>query len=84
MFAKYYNLFNWADRVYSERYIGEGPGPGPSLFLDQTEARRAKKKFWETAPPPPPSKGLNDWGPPLSQGLDPALLKKLPFKSNIL
>ena len=28
----------------------------------QTEAWRAKKKFWETAPPPPPSlsKGLDD------------------------
>ena len=33
--------------------IGEGPGPGPSLFLDQTEARRAQKIFLETAPPPP-------------------------------
>ena len=48
--------------------IGEGPGPGPSIFLDQTEARRAKKKFfWRLpnplpAPPPsPPSKGLDDW-----------------------
>ena len=40
---------------------GEGPGgggPGPLLFLDQTEARRFD-------PPPPP--------PYLSQGLDPAL-----------
>ena len=43
--------------------IGEGPGPGPSLFLDQTEARRAQKNFLETAPPPQ-SKGLDDWGPP--------------------
>ena len=62
--------------------IGEGPSPGPPLFLDQTEARRAKKNFLETAPPP--SKGLDDWGPLLSQGLDPALLKKLLFESNIL
>ena len=35
---------------------GEGPGvPSPSLFpllLDQTEARRAKKKFLETTPLP--------------------------------
>lgn len=38
-------------------------GPGaPPLFLDQTEAQRAKKIFWETAPPflrvwmtPPPA-----------------------------
>ena len=35
----------------------------PSLFLDQTEAPRAKKVFfWEPPPPPPPPKGL---GPPL-------------------
>ena len=54
--------------------IGEGPSPGPPLFLDQTERDC----------PPPPSKGLDDWGPPLSQGLDPALLKKLLFESNIL
>ena len=40
--------------------IGEGPSPGPPLFLDQTEARRAKKNLLETAPP---SKGLDDWGP---------------------
>ena len=43
---------------------GEGPGgPGPPLFFDQNEARRAEKKFlgdrpppylrvWMTAPPP--------------------------------
>ena len=84
MFAKYYNSFNWADRVYSDRYKGGArPGPGPSLFLDKTEVQRAKKNFLESNPPPP-SKGLDDWGPPLSQGLDPALLKKLLFKSNIL
>ena len=32
--------------------IREGPGPGPSLFLDQTQVRRAKKNFLDTAPPP--------------------------------
>ena len=33
---------------------GEGPGrPGPApLTLDQTEARRAEKKFFETGRPP--------------------------------
>ena len=32
---------------------GDGPqGPGPPLFLDQTEAERDEKKFFETAPPP--------------------------------
>ena len=38
---------------------GEGPGgPGPPLFFDQNEARRAEKNF------------LGDRPPPLSQGLD--------------
>ena len=61
---------------------GEG-GPGGSatpLFLDQTETRRTEKKFfwtpapllylrvWMTKPHPPP---------PLSQGLDPALIREL-------
>ena len=34
---------------------GQGPGPPgpPFLFLGQTEAQRAEKKFFETAPPPP-------------------------------
>ena len=47
---------------------GAQPNP-PPLFLDQTEAQRAKKLFfWRLAfPPPQPSL------PPLSQGLDPAL-----------
>ena len=34
---------------------GAGPGGGgalPPLFLDQTEARRGEKYFFETAPPP--------------------------------
>ena len=37
-----------------------GPGGPPSLFLDQTEARRAEKK--KVGPPPTPL--------PLSEGLD--------------
>ena len=50
------------------------PLPFMSLFLDQTEARRAEKNFLEIPPPisgcgcPPPP-------PPLSQGLDPAMRK---------
>ena len=59
--------------------IGEGPG----LFLDQTEAQRAKNNFGETASPPHQRVWMTG-GAPLSQGLDPALLKKLLFKSNIL
>ena len=31
----------------------QGRGPGSPIFLDQTEAQRAKKNFWETAPPSP-------------------------------
>ena len=29
----------------------QGRGPASPIFLDQTEAQRAKKNFWETAPP---------------------------------
>ena len=44
------------------RIQGRGSGVGPPpLFLDQTEAQRAKKIFLETAQPP------------CSEGLDPAL-----------
>ena len=49
--------------------LGEGPGGGcPSLFLDQKEARRAKKFILGvgTIPPPPIlSQGLDDRGPSL-------------------
>ena len=39
---------------------GEGPGgPGPPLFLDQNEARRTEKIFFE-AGPAPLSEGLHD------------------------
>ena len=45
----------------------EGPGhPGPPLFLDQTEARRAENNFFE----PPLSQGLDDRPHPLSEGLE--------------
>jgi len=44
---------------------GRGPGgPGPPLFLDQTEARRAEKFFWR--PPPSLSQGLDDRASPPS------------------
>ena len=29
-----------------------GRGPGPPLFLDQTEAYKGPKKFWGDHPPP--------------------------------
>ena len=41
-------------------------GRALTLFLDQTEARRAAKMFFETIPPPSP--------PPLSEGLDSPLI----------
>ena len=61
---------------------GEGPGGGgvgflPTLFLDQTQARRYEKNLFETARPL--SQGLDNrpappTPPPLSEGLDPPLL----------
>ena len=50
---------------------GEGPGgPCPRLFLDQNEARRGEKHFFEAVPP-----YVRVWmtAPPLSEGLDPPL-----------
>ena len=37
----------------------------PPLLLDETEARRAEKNFFETGAPLPLSLGLNDWASPL-------------------
>ena len=55
---------------------GEGlgePNPLPLLFLDQTEAQNAR---WNGDRAPP---FLRVWitGPPLSQGLDPALYTEM-------
>ena len=50
-----------------------GEAPPPPLFLDQTETRKAEKKFGD-CPPPPLSQGLDDYPPLLSEGLDPRLL----------
>ena len=57
------------------RIQGRGPGALPPLFLDQTETRRAEKTFFGDRLPPL-SKGLYDLPPPppLSEGLDLALL----------
>ena len=50
-------------------------GPGPPLFLDQTEGQRAKKFFLGDPPPPPPPLTLGSGWPStsLSQVLDLAL-----------
>ena len=48
-------------------------GPGPPVFLDQTEAQRAKKVFGEDCPHPSFTLG-SGWPPtPLSQSLVLAL-----------
>ena len=55
---------------------GEGPeGPGPPVFLDQTDARRAEEKFFlnRLPPPSPLCHGLDDGAIALSGGLDPPL-----------
>ena len=47
--------------------LGEVPGepaPPPLLFLDQTEAWRAEKFFFETTPSTPLSQGLDDRASP--------------------
>ena len=57
--------------------VDPGEGLRGPLFLDQTEARRVEKNFFETAAPL--SQGLYDRPPPLplSEGLDPPLF--MPF-----
>ena len=62
--------------AYTVRPVADsGEGPWPRFFLDQTEARRAKKIFGGRFPPL--CQGLNDRPPPppppLSEGLDPPL-----------
>ena len=50
-------------------------GPGPPLFLDQNEPRKAQKIF--SGDPPPSSKGLDDHLPPES-GTAPYALPGVP------
>ena len=44
---------HWLFRFETEQWRIQGRGR-PLLFVDQTEAQRAEKQFFETAPPPPP------------------------------
>ena len=58
--------------IYDSAVAEPGEGPGPPLFLDQNEARRATIISGSRLPPPPP--------PTLSllpEGLDPPLLRFL-------
>ena len=49
------NSFFFLDTQGTVADLGEGPGGGgASLFLDQTDARRAKKILFGDHPPPPP------------------------------
>ena len=59
----YTGMLQW--RIQGSRG-GARASPPPHLFLDQTEARRAEKKFFETAPPPSLPPYLRVWmtGPP--------------------
>ena len=50
----------------------KGRGPGPPLFLDQTDAQRVEKKCF-LRPGPLLSQGLDDCPLTLSEGLDPTL-----------
>ena len=54
----------FAKAIPQWRIQGRGPGappsPPPTLFLDQTEVRRAEKNVFGDCPPPPLSKGLDD------------------------
>ena len=52
---------------------GARGGPPPLIFRPNWGPRGRKNFFWRLPPPPPPSKDLDD-RPPLSQGLDPALV----------
>ena len=51
MFAKYYNLFNWADRVYRDRYRG-GVRPRALHIFRPNWGPKGKKKFFRDCPPP--------------------------------
>ena len=57
-------------KAVADRGEGSGGGGGwgaGGLFLKQTEAWRAEKNFFETAPPPPSlSQGLDDPAPSIT------------------
>ena len=60
--------------LYPVADLGVGPGgPGPPVFLDQTEASERLKKICLEAAPPISGSGCP---PPLSEGLDPPLVPR--------
>ena len=75
-FVSYMGFTNFIAQNVPVMDPGEGPGgpaPPAPIFLDQTEAQRAKKIFFESVPQHPP--------PPLSEGLDPPYPLKLTCES---
>ena len=69
---------NWQCRIQVRGPGGGGGGRAPHIFLDQTEAQRAEKIFFQTGPPHFIS-GSGWPGPPLSPGLDPPLTDTIVF-----
>ena len=87
MFAEKHSLSSYAQRDsllwtirggyargYPVAYPGEGPGGPASLTFEKTERPEGPKKKFGDRSPSPLFKVLDDRAPPLSQGLDPALL----------
>ena len=71
----YYGLYGEAPPWATQWPIqGKGRGAELPLFLEKTEAQRAEKKKLGRPAPSPLFKVLDDRAPPLSQGLDRALL----------
>ena len=79
MFAKYYNLVNWADRVYSDRYRG-GARPGALLIFRPNWGLKGKKNFLDTAPPPHPNQRVWMTGAPLISRSRSGTVKEATFQ----
>ena len=60
------------------------PPPPPHLFLDQTEAWRAKKNFFWVQAPPFLRVSMTAPPPPLTEGLDPPLLLQTQQNTSIV
>ena len=78
MFAKYYNLFNWADRVYRDRYRG-GAHPGAPLIFRPNWGPKGKKKCFRDCPAPP-IKGSGWLGAPLISRSRSGTVKEATFR----
>ena len=71
----YYGLYGKATPGATQWPIqGKARGGRPPLLLEKTERPEGPKKNFGDRSPSPLFKVLDDRAPPLSQGLDPALL----------